>query len=206
MAEVNTTQAVVVPITRKLTVPDLERMNLPTALWTVTLQGVQEPARTEVEKYLRQIPEILLEGVGLLLTGTPGVGKTGIAALALKVARLNRVTGFFGQVADLRTLIRERIAFDEETSILGRCREVGLLVLDDLCEEDFHVPVFGFKDIKALIRYRASYNRATIITVSSDVRDLSPLFALSNGLMIEIKVTGKNLLNERHEQLQKRVR
>jgi DNA replication protein DnaC len=195
-------------IGRRLTVPDLERMNIPNTFWTTTIQKVQDPARVEVERYLRQIPGILADGAGLVLTGDRGVGKTSIAVLALKVARLNRLTGFFGSIADLRVLVRERIAFDEETSIIGRCREVGLLVLDDLCEEDFSPSSFWFKDIKALVKYRASYNKATIITVNQDVTatSLKALVELAKGTMIAIKVSGKNLLEERDALLKKRVK
>lgn len=195
------------PRRRKLQVTDLERMNLPDKFWTVKIQGVQEPAREVVANYLRKIHKMLSDGIGMLIEGGDGVGKTSIAALALKVARSYGYTGFFDYVWQLRNLIKERVDFDDETSILGRCREVDLLVLDDFSAADMTAAFFGFKDVEALVKYRAGYRKATIITVNPDVGSkVQLLCGIATGRMVELGVTGVNLLDERHKQIQGMVK
>jgi len=206
---------------RQLTKFDLKRMNIPEAYWTVTVEGVQESVRAPVLNYFRKIHEVMGDGVGLLITGYPstdtssenstkttikklqlgqkGVGKTSVAVLALKVARSYGYTGFFCSVWELREFIRNRAIFDEESSVFDRCRQVDLLVLDNLKFEDLNVPYFGSKELEELVRYRASRCCSTILTTSiaksSFVKEssLGSLRNVAKSCMVNVVIQGKDL-------------
>lgn len=150
-----------------LTEADLRYMNLPNEFWRkrhCLLSRVPPSVRDEVRNYVTRIESAVRSGTGLLLHGPRGTGKTAIAAIVCKAARLHRFSCFFVAIWDLREMIRARVKFDSDTSIMTRCREVDVLVLDDLRACDTKEVYLSVHDLEGLLRHRASRHRLTIIT------------------------------------------
>lgn len=194
---------------RKLGPPDFVRMNLPEDYWTAKVQGVSEKVRPAVVRYLRQIDRLVPDGVGLFVHGEPGVGKTGIAALVCKETRAAGYTVYFTSVWELRELIRARVAFDDDTSMLRRCQDVDVLVLDGLQTEDANDRVFGKREIAELIAHRARARKVTVVTTQLGAAELrgsmKPVLDAAQGSMVHLTVEGPNLRRARQDELRKVV-
>ena len=111
----------------ELTKQILERMNLPPEFWRSKVTDIEdEETRKVVSRYLKKIDEMVSEGIGLLLYGVPGVGKTIIAALIAKEARTWKHTVFFTMIWELRECVRSRVPSARNTarysSVIGRRR------------------------------------------------------------------------------------
>ena len=194
---------------RALSPPDFERMNLPREFWRAKVHGVQEGLRPTVERYLLRIREMREKGIGLLVHGGPGVGKTSIAALVVKEARARGYTALFIGVWELRESMRSRVMFEEGTSIQDRCREVDVLVLDALSPEDSKETWVNEKFLEELVNYRRSYHRVTIITTRLSSKELkglmASLFEATVGALVPLAVVGENLKHRRHDELVQEV-
>jgi DNA replication protein DnaC len=194
---------------RALSPPDFERMNLPREFWRAKVHGVQEGLRPTVERYLLRIREMREKGIGLLVHGGPGVGKTSIAALVVKEARSRGYTALFIGVWELRESMRSRVMFEEGTSIQDRCREVDVLVLDALSEADAKETWVNEKFLEELVNYRRSYHRVTIVTTRLSAKELKGsmaiLFEATVGALVPLAVVGENLKHRRHESLVQEV-
>lgn len=153
------------PKRRRLTEGDFERMNLPEEFWRAKVQRVSDKSKPLVFGYLKEIRSNVLRGSGLFLSGRPGVGKSSIAALVLKEARIHGFTGFFITVWELKEAIRSRLMFDATRTVLDRCRDVHVLVLDDLGKDDLKGGFgSGERFLEGLLSYRGSRKRVTVIT------------------------------------------
>ena len=191
---------------RKLGRVDLERMNLPEDLWLAKVQTVSEDAREKVETYLRNVDEAMANGAGLVVHGSKGVGKTAIASLIAKEARSRGYTALFVRLWELREMIRSRMQYDDDSSMAQRAREVEVLVLDDLRQEDAGEKFFTLSEINELVRYRASRRLVTIITTRLDKGVLTgpPMNSLLDVLLL-FKVSGPNLHDSRKRALKEAV-
>lgn len=185
---------------------DLERMNLPEDTWLAKVQSVSDKVREPTENYLRNIDQAAANGAGLLVHGAKGVGKTAIAALIAKEARSRGYTALFVRVWELREMIRSRMDFDADSSMAERAREVEVLVLDDLRQEDAGEKFFTLSEITQLVRYRASRRRLTVVTTRLAIRvlDSPPMDALSDTLLL-FPVEGPNLRDERKRELEQSI-
>lgn len=184
----------------------MERMNLPEDLWTVKVQGVSEKARTPTESYLRNIDQAVVNGAGLIVHGARGVGKSAIAALIAKEARSRGYTALFVRVWELREMIRSRMYYDADSTMSERARDVDVLVLDDLRQEDAGEKFFTLSEIHQLVKYRASRRRLTIVTTRLSIRvlDSPPIDTLSDVLLL-FPVEGPDLHDERKRELEQSI-
>ncbi len=192
---------------RRLQRDDLERMCLPEEFWRIKIDGItaEEPGAKIVRSYLRHIDTMLTQGKGMVLMGGPGVGKTGIAALVAKEARAWGRTVFFVTTWDLREFVRSKINFDDNASIMDRCRTVDLLVLDGLRVEDA-APTekahqgrdyfFNSTHLEGLIRARNARKKVTIITTRLSGDELAScmlgLADACNGYLATVAICGKD--------------
>jgi len=194
---------------RALSPPDFERMNLPREFWRAKVGGVQEKLRPTVERYLLRIREMREKGIGLLIHGGSGVGKTSIAALVAKEGRARGYTVLFVGIWELREMMRSRIMFEEGTSIQDRCREVDILVLDSLGLDDATDTWVNERFLEELVNFRRSYRRPTIITSRLSPDDLKVpmrrLFDATLGALVPLHVKGENLKFQRHNELIREV-
>ena len=194
---------------RALSPPDFERMNLPKEFWRAKVHGVPEAVRPTVERYLLRIREMTEKGIGLFIHGDPGVGKTSIAALAVKEARSRGYTALFIGVWELRESMRSRMMFEENVSIQERCREVDVLVLDALAPEDASEMFVNQKFLKDLVSWRRSHQKVTIITSRIEPPTLKTtmreLFDSTVGALVLMPVKGENQKLRRHDEFVREV-
>ena len=194
---------------RKLTKIDFQRMNLPEGYWRVKVQGVQEKVLEPTVNYLRKIAEMVRMGAGLWISGSDGTGKTSIAALVAKEARARGFTVYFTSIWELRECIRSRVLFDDDTTILNRCRDVDILILDELRSDDADVPYFGAKQLEELLAHRRADRRVTILTTRLPAKTIDDRFpglrSASEGGMVWFPVDGRNLREDRHKEINQAV-
>jgi len=162
---------------------DLVRMNIPEDYWKSKVGDIEdEEIRRVITRYLRKIKDMVQDHIGLLLYGQPGGGKTTVATLVAKEARTWKFTAFFSMVWELRECIRSRIPFDEHTSIMDRCREVDVLVLDGISHEDIDDKLFGMQTIEKLVIYRGQRRRITVLTTRLTLHELDKLGYFMQGV------------------------
>jgi DNA replication protein DnaC len=196
---------------RPLVKADLERMNLPEEHWFARIDLVSDSLRSVVARYVHNLSQHMIQGCGLYVFGPPGVGKTTIASIVAKEARSLGLTVLFVRAWELRELIRSRVDFDDDTTMLGRARAVDLLILDDLREEDAGEKFFPLSEIVALIKDRRARRRVTIVTspVSPQIMAKGTAwrsFELAiEGSLVRVGVEGINYLALRRHELEQAV-
>lgn len=196
---------------RSLGKEDFERMNLPEEYWRVKIHEVANEVRPTIERYLQNIDLMVKRGAGLILGGPTGVGKTAIAALVAKEARACGFTAYFATTWELRECIRARVSFDDEASVLDRCRDVDVFILDGLKPEDASEKLFGVRDIEDLLTIRGARKKLSIVTTRMSRHEMtsmepgsakmSGLVEAIQGCMVYVPVTGKNQRTEKQEDL-----
>jgi len=188
---------------RKIKIKDMERMNVPSLHWKTKVKHVPASVNGEVQSLLKKIDIVVEKGIGLLITGATGVGKTAIATLMLKEARAAGHTGYFTTTWELRDAMRQNKRFDGEMPIMQRCRTVTVLVLDDLTEEDFDIKfMLTIQDINALVKHRASKNLITILTSKiPDKQQTMGFHRIHAGHLVNLDVTGPDLWRKRNQSL-----
>lgn len=193
-------------VRRPLNIRDFESMNLPEEFWRVKVGYVQESVRPVVVRYMKKMDDMARLGAGLLLSGGPGVGKTGVAALIAKEARSLCYKVFFIGVWELREAIRSKVMYSDSVTMLDRCREVDVLILDGLREEDAQEKWFGAREIEELLANRAARKKVTILTTRLDsptLRDkMSGVVDAAQGSMVFIPIRGENLRYGKSQELE----
>lgn len=168
---------------RSLTVAMLRRMNIPEDYWRVGLEKVSpDQTKKMVTKYLVDIIDALEHGIGMIINGEYGSGKTSIAILCLKQARRNGGTGLYLTAAEYLRDVFQRVRFDDTLSTERRAAQVDLLVIDDLGKEA--VNFANEKDASAamfvsLVKERASKNLSTIVTTNLLLADMGKFYGES---------------------------
>jgi DNA replication protein DnaC len=143
-------------------------MRIPARYWGVTYREISDGVHKDiVQKYLRNLEDMTTRGVGLLLYGPNGRGKTGIAVVIAKELRRRGKTVLFLEAADLKRAVIDKIQFDATTSIFERARTVDALVLDDLGKGVQDGTGFGARLIDELIRYRNARKLLLFLTMNA---------------------------------------
>lgn len=191
---------------------DLERMNLPPEFWRAKATDITDPdTQRVIARYLTNLDERFKDGHGLLLYGDPGVGKTPIAAMIAKEARTWKKTVFFTMIWELRECVRSRMSFDINTSVLDRCREVDLLVLDGFVEEDIDDRLINARTLEQLITYRGQRGRLTIVTTRIDKaalrtdKGLKQFTAGTEAYLFPLKIKGENQRTSRKKDMRNAI-
>ncbi|OQB22100.1 MAG: DNA replication protein DnaC [candidate division BRC1 bacterium ADurb.Bin183] len=106
--------------------------------------------------------------------GTTGCGKTHLAIGILKAVIEKGYTGYYCNVVDFFTRLRDTFAGDteyDEMDLLDKVARVNLLVLDDLGAEQ--PSVWKLDRLYALVNKRYEQNSPIIVTTNKlDVNDL----------------------------------
>lgn len=173
----------VTALRRDLTREDMERMNIPLRYWKVSFGGIsaeRQRVRPEIpsaqetaQSYLEKIDEMTNEGVGLLLHGPNGTGKTSMSVvIAMEFRRRgNRV--LFIEAASLKQYVINKVYFDGDEGELywDRAMSVDVLVIDDFGKGTQDKTGFGARLFDELIRHRNSEKLVTFLTTNMDTRD-----------------------------------
>lgn len=183
---------------KNLAQDDFLRLELPREFWGANCKQIPPSVQGPVNNFLRMMETMKNEGAGLLLMGGPGVGKTTVASLVLKRGRELGWSGLFSSVSHLREDLRGRREFDGDRTMLARCREVDVLVLDDLSMADARDMWFGARHVEELLAARKAARLITVITtrMSKDAMrgepNMNSLLATATGSLIDILITGRN--------------
>lgn len=191
---------------RKLTKSDMEWMHIPPEYWRAVVADVPDSVRDAVVRYASNVVAYVERPVGLLFIGPVGVGKTSAAVVLAKEARASGKTVLFVSVWELREDVKNKVSFDESHSMLDRCRQVDLLVLDGLKPEDATGYFFGAKELEELLSARSSHRRATFITTRCSIADLrskgfGPMLDALTGTVVPLDVRGPNRRMEQNKEL-----
>ena len=193
---------------RPLTAEDLVRINLPEDHWRSKIQEVQPSVKSAVENYLTNFDEMAQKGAGLWLRGSVGVGKTAIAALAAKEARARGYTAYFTTVFDLREAVRNKQMYDEALSVIDRCKDVDVLILDNFQTSDVSDMIVNLRFLEELLVGRGSRLKISILTTRvgrNDLKDQSAFVSAVEGYLVGLSVTGDDLRKRRTEDLKATV-
>lgn len=196
-----------VPFRRELNRNDLERMQIPDRYWRVSFNDITDSHRLSigstfrglVEKYMRNMDEVIAEGAGLIFWGPNGTGKSSASVVIAKEFRRRMKTVLFMETADLKRTVIERDHFDENETFWDRAKGVDVLILDDFGKGIMDSTGFGSSLFDELVRSRNSHKRVTIITANLPIMDWrveldvkeSTLQALKE-CTVPIEVTGPN--------------
>lgn len=163
-----------VPFQRKLTKDDLLRMRIPRRYWEVRFdeisdtpasKGVESP-REIIRSYLERMAQMLRTGSGLILWGPNGTGKTSAAVVIAKAFRKHGHRVLYLEGAELKRLVFDRVAFDDEESYWERAMRVDLLIVDDFGKGTQDEKGAGARLIDELIRHRNAHRLVTILTTN----------------------------------------
>lgn len=164
---------------RALTKEDLVRMRIPSRYWEVTLEQISDEEtynddlqvsmaspKNIAKRYMRGLLDMRRRGLGLLLWGPNGTGKTSLAVVVAKEFRRQFNTVLYVAAADLKRLVAAKEHFDEDETYWQRAIGVDVLLLDDFGKGSQDSKGFGKSIVDELIRERNAAQRVTIITTN----------------------------------------
>lgn len=149
-----------------LTEEHLTWMRVPVRFWEVKSGQVHESFREPLRDYLSTIDQKLDDGVGLILWGPNGVGKTSAAVVVAKVARKAGASALFITAESFRQATLDKEKFDGDLLVTERATQVDVLVIDDLGKEHSGESAWAERLIENLIRVRAANKKVTVITTN----------------------------------------
>ncbi len=123
-------------------------------------------AKDITREYILSSGENISEGVGLLLWGPNGTGKTSMAVVIAKELRRRFHAVLFVQASALRGSVISNEMFDEMETLWHRACNVTVLIIDDLGKGTQDRTGFGERMVDDLIRARNSNKLVTIITTN----------------------------------------
>jgi DNA replication protein DnaC len=160
-----------IPYRRELTRDDLERMKVPVRYWNVRFDEISDVAvgddpspREMVRRYIACMSAMRENGGGMVFYGPNGTGKTSACVYIAKEYRRRGYTVLFLAAADLKRLVIDKDAFDDDETWWARARDVDVLIIDDLGKETLDATGFGAGLFDELIRARNSHKLVTFIT------------------------------------------
>ena len=200
----------VTSLRRELTREDMERMRIPLRYWKVSYDGISAErqhvrpdllsAQETALSYLSQLDEMSSDGVGLLLWGPNGTGKTSMAVVIAKEFRRRGHRVLFVEAASLKQYVINKVYFDGDEGELywDRAMSVDVLVLDDFGKGTQDRTGFGARLFDELIRHRNAEKRVTFLTTNMDPREglaeelLESTMHSLKECVIPVEVTGQD--------------
>ena len=158
---------------RRLEREDVLLMDLPVHFWgarfadiTAQLDGDEGPLADRITAYFRSAEEHRARGIGLMIMGPNGVGKSMAAVVVgLEYKRLGE-TVLFVSAGDVLDHKMAGTWYSDDTTYWEWIRSVDVLLLDDLGKGE--AKGGGYSQIMwdQLLRHRHDHRRVTIITTN----------------------------------------
>lgn len=140
--------------------------------------GIAEDVLAVVEDYIQHFDDYLANGLGLLLWGSMGTGKSMLSALLLKRVLQRGGDGFFATFHGLLDLFTEGWQRSEhKTWFDKRIRNAGLLVIDDIGREHAGRSAVAETALDHVLRTRVAADRPTLITTNRHPDELGTLYS-----------------------------
>lgn len=169
--------------------------------------GVPKSVVKEIKGYIIDADRLVPAGIGLLMLGQPGTGKTMLSTLILKDLISQGYKGYFTTFHNMLdrftegwSSVENKVWFD------GKVRNAGVLVIDDMGREHKGRIDIAISTLDHVLRARVASARPTILTSNLSTEQISELYtrnALS--LLSESSIT-LNFLGEDFRPTQKTTR
>lgn len=143
--------------------------------------SAEEGAISKANQYMANIDTYIANGLGLVLHGAIGTGKTLIGVLILKGVLGDGYDGYFTTFADMVTLLMSTWDDPEDKRwFVQRVKNAGVLLIDDLGREHQQrrntkdgmveqVTATAMSTFESVVRHRVASARPTIITTNLDI-------------------------------------
>ena len=183
-------------------------MQIPARFWESEIDQIPAPAKGVVERYLAQLDSMLHGGVGLLLWGGNGRGKTSAAVCIAKAIRETGATVLFVTAEQLRQGKIDGEMYDSDSTLWERATEVDCLVLDELGKEYRGRSDHSERLMDRLFRVRSGENLVTIVTTNVVLQDLKKhynpsMLALFKEMFYAVKVEGPDMREGKRDEIKK---
>jgi len=180
----------------------MQHARIPPLYWNAEL-----PESGALSRYADKLQNNLKAGIGLLMLGPNGVGKTFAACALAKKALEYTARVLYIPAPDLVQAYIHEWPFDDDVTMATAFRTRHLLLIDDIGQE-YRGSGSGYSEQQMvnLIRYRITYRRATVLTTNMNTDQLKetygPGFAslLQQG-MVNIMMTGADRRKEGRQKL-----
>lgn len=138
--------------------------NIGRAYWNVSLRHINDKLRYKkvIKNYIRHMHDRYEpNGIGLLLHGPYGTGKTSLASLVAMCCLAKGGRSFFVRATDLIRAVKSftPVCIRDGVPILEMAKKVNILVIDDLEVDDPDI-----RKIETVMRWRDDEDLSTIIT------------------------------------------
>lgn len=192
-----------------LTLDHMRHARVPERYWKATLDdfpGGYQGLR-EAKVFCENMYDNLTTGIGLLLWGDVGHGKTHLGVAVLKRAQSFRASALFLEVQNIQGFVFERTVLDVLSHpVIEVAKDVDFLVLDDFGAE--HANDYAKAAVELLIRHRGMRNKSTLITMNllmSDVKEIygKTLASALTEYVFPICVEGKDWREDRAADISK---
>lgn len=187
---------------------NLIRSLIPDSFWDVSLEAIPDGIAYKeiIRKYIENLDDHVRDGVGLVLAGPHGSGKTSAAVIIAKEVLARGGSCRFVTEDKLVGAVINKEREDEDWTFERRVRETMMLVLDDLGM----VPLSGGANIvERVMNERLQYARPTIITMNLGPGEFDSRYpALSErikGRMLWVACSGINWREELEKTLRRRL-
>ena len=178
------------------------KARIPSTYWRVTEKNFygDKKALKVVQKFMDNLENGIENGLGMLLWGTNGNGKTSLAIIALKYAITEGHTGYYITLQGLLNLIMHSFSDEKQKEDIRKIfTDVDFLVLDEIGKE--HIKknssgsVFGISEIEEIIRIREGKKKSTWMLSNFKPQQIEARYGLSlaslmSGVMKTIEVIG----------------
>jgi DNA replication protein DnaC len=173
---------------------------VPERYWEAKLTDWPESYKgfSACRSFHNDVVEMLKDGLGLILHGPPGHGKTRMAVALLKQSMRHCASACFLEANQIqRSIINKdyELGIQSSKPIMEVAEEADLLVLDDLGAE--HSKDWLKAQVECLLRFRIARKLSTIVTTNLGMKDLETIYGqgLSSVLkesLYPAKISGKD--------------
>lgn len=183
---------------------DLARMGVGRQFWRVSLDRIPDTCayKKMLQTWIEKMPEMMEQGVGLILRGEYRQGKTGAAVICMRATAIHGGTAYLIRADHLAGAVVERQRFDEDQTIEDRCRHVDLLVIDDMGQGGGYEQTMAM--MERLIRWRYDHRRP-VVTTTNKIKSIEQKYGIGTLMVLEsraqvVEVRGTPFYEmERHE-------